>query len=51
MRLFTVGTLGGQLTTATKLATEKGANVTHADSNRSGARGVALWSRRRSFDG
>src|SRR6187551_1165665 len=33
MRLLIVGTLGGQLTTATKLAMEKGANVTHADSN------------------
>ena len=28
-----IGTLGGQLTTATKLAMDKGANVTHADSN------------------
>ena len=33
MRLLIIGTLGGQLTTATKLAMEKGANVTHADSN------------------
>src|SRR6185503_2375289 len=31
MRLLIIGTLGGQLTTATKLAMEKGANVTHAD--------------------
>ena len=31
--LLIIGTLGGQLTTATKLAMEKGANVTHADSN------------------
>jgi two-component system, response regulator FlrC len=33
MRLLIIGTLRGQLTTATKLAMEKGANVTHADSN------------------
>ena len=33
MRLLIVGTLGGQLTTATKLAMEKGASVTHAESN------------------
>src|SRR5262245_32744781 len=32
MRLLIIGTLGGQLTTATKLAMEKGANVTHAES-------------------
>jgi DNA-binding NtrC family response regulator len=33
MRLLIVGTLGGQLTAATKLAMEKGASVTHAESN------------------
>jgi two-component system, response regulator FlrC len=33
MRLLIVGTLGGQLTAATKLAMDKGASVTHADSN------------------
>src|SRR6187399_3455277 len=33
MRLLIVGTLGGQLTTATKLAMENGASVTHAESN------------------
>src|SRR6476620_2190882 len=33
MRLLIVGTLGGQLTTATKLAMAKGASVTHAESN------------------
>src|ERR1700716_2682323 len=33
MRLLIVGTLKGQLTTATKLAMDKGAAVTHADSN------------------
>src|SRR5215510_8328236 len=33
MRLLIVGTLGGQLSTATKLAMEKGASVTHAESN------------------
>ena len=33
MRLLIIGALGGQLTTATKLAMDKGANVTHADSN------------------
>jgi DNA-binding NtrC family response regulator len=33
MRLLIVGSLGGQLTTATKLAMDKGANVTHADDN------------------
>jgi two-component system response regulator FlrC len=32
MRLLIVGTLGGQLTAATKLAMEKGASVTHAES-------------------
>ncbi|MBV8791388.1 MAG: sigma-54-dependent Fis family transcriptional regulator [Pseudolabrys sp.] len=32
MRLLIVGTLNGQLTTATKLAMDKGASVTHADS-------------------
>jgi len=32
MRLLIVGTLKGQLTTATKLAMDKGASVTHADS-------------------
>ena len=62
MRLLIIGTLGGQLTTATKLAMEKGANVTHADSNDQALAvlfprltplelGGALWSRRRSFDG
>ena len=30
MRLLIVGTLNGQLTTATKLAMDKGALVTHA---------------------
>ena len=33
MRLLIVGTLQGQLTTATKLAMDKGASVTHAESN------------------
>src|SRR6202166_3137639 len=33
MRLLIVGTLGGQLTTASKIAMDKGANVTHAESN------------------
>jgi two-component system, response regulator FlrC len=33
MRLLIVGTLKGQLTTATKLAMDKGASVTHAESN------------------
>src|ERR1700758_588980 len=33
MRLLIVGTLKGQLTTATKIAMEKGAAVTHAESN------------------
>jgi two-component system, response regulator FlrC len=32
MRLLIVGTLNGQLTTATKLAMQKGASVTHAES-------------------
>src|SRR4029453_5114274 len=32
MRLLIVGTLKGQLTTATKLAMDKGASVTHAES-------------------
>ena len=30
MRLLIVGTLNGQLTTATKIAMDKGATVTHA---------------------
>src|SRR5512140_2166040 len=33
MRLLIVGTLGGQLTLASKIAMDKGANVTHAESN------------------
>jgi two-component system, response regulator FlrC len=33
MRLLIVGTLKGQLTLATKIAMDKGATVTHADSN------------------
>jgi DNA-binding NtrC family response regulator len=33
MRLLIVGTLGGQLTAATKIAMDKGASVTHADGN------------------
>jgi two-component system response regulator FlrC len=33
MRLLIVGTLQGQLTAATKLAMDKGASVTHAESN------------------
>jgi len=32
MRLLIVGTLGGQLTSASKIAMDKGASVTHADS-------------------
>jgi two-component system, response regulator FlrC len=33
MRLLIVGTLGGQLTTATKIAMDRGASVTHATGN------------------
>ena len=33
MRLLIVGTLGGQLTIASKIAMDKGASVTHAESN------------------
>ena len=33
MRLLIVGTLKGQLTSATKIAMDKGASVTHAESN------------------
>ena len=33
MRLLIIGTLGGQLTIASKIAMDKGASVTHADSN------------------
>src|SRR5471032_1846557 len=33
MRLLIIGTLGGQLTIASKIAIDKGASVTHADSN------------------
>ena len=32
MRLLIVGTLKGQLTTATKIAMDRGATVTHAES-------------------
>ena len=37
MRLLIVGTLKGQLTTATKIAMDSGASVTHADDDRAGA--------------
>src|SRR5262249_24393661 len=33
MRLLIIGTLGGQLTAASKIAMDKGASVTHAQSN------------------
>src|SRR3972149_5458998 len=33
MRLLIVGTLNGQLTLATKIAMDRGASVTHAESN------------------
>jgi DNA-binding NtrC family response regulator len=33
MRLLIIGTLGGQLTIASKIAMDKGASVTHADTN------------------
>ena len=33
MRLLIVGTLKGQLSTATKIAMDKGASVTHAESS------------------
>ena len=33
MRLLIVGTLKGQLTTATKIAMDNGASVTHAEGN------------------
>src|SRR5262245_40221079 len=33
MRLLIIGTLGGQLTAASKIAMDKGASVTHAESN------------------
>ncbi len=33
MRLLIIGTLGGQLTLASKIAMDKGASVTHADNN------------------
>jgi hypothetical protein len=33
MRLLIVGTLGGQLTTASKIAMDRGASVTHAENN------------------
>ena len=37
MRLLIVGTLNGQLTTATKIAMDAGATVTHAETHRAGA--------------
>src|ERR671929_768691 len=36
MRLLIVGTLKGQLTTATKIAMDNGASVTHAEGNEQG---------------
>ncbi len=36
MRLLIVGTLKGQLTTATKIAMDNGASVTHAEDHRTG---------------
>ena len=42
MRLLIVGTLKGQLTTATKIAMDRGAAVTHAEFDRPGAGGAAL---------
>src|SRR5437764_9004992 len=38
MRLLIVGTLKGQLTTATKIAMDNGASVTHADDSRKALR-------------
>ena len=51
MRLLIVGTLKGQLTTATKIAMDKGASVTHASDDRAGAQRAALRPRRRPADG
>ena len=42
MRLLIVGTLKGQLTTATKIAMDSGAAVTHAEDHRAGAGRAAL---------
>src|SRR3989304_3204057 len=47
MRLLIVGTLGGQLTTATKIAMDRGASVTHAESNE---QAVAVRRSRRGAD-
>ena len=51
MRLLIVGTLKGQITTATKIAMENGAKVTHADAIeqamaalRGGAAPTCCWS-------
>ncbi len=46
MRLLIVGTLKGQLTTATKIAMDKGASVTHAESIDAGDGGAARRPRR-----
>ena len=51
MRLLIVGTLKGQLTTATKIAMDRGASVTHAERHRAGAQRAALRPRRRPPDG
>ena len=55
MRLLIVGTLKGQLTTATKIAMENGASVTHAEATeqamavlRSGRAQTCCWSTSRS---
>src|ERR1700688_5227265 len=47
MRLLIVGTLNGQLTTATKIAMDKGATVTHAADN---AKAVAVLRSARGAD-
>jgi len=55
MRLLIVGTLKGQLTTATKIAMDNGASVTHAEDNeqamrvlRGGKAPTSCWSMSRS---
>ena len=51
MRLLIVGTLNGQLTTATKIAMDRGATVTHASDIAQAIAVLRIRARRRSLDG
>ena len=51
MRLLIVGTLNGQLTTATKIAMDRGATVAHASDIAQAMAVLPIRARRRSLDG